>query len=90
MTEIRWEDPPRLLNGGGKAALDLVAFAEALRAEPKRWAVWPRSHASDGARQNAAHRIKRGQFGSLGEGFDACIRNGVLYVRYVGDEPASP
>lgn len=93
MAEPQWEDPPTFRTGpisgtGHSLNPELVAFVEALRQNPKRWARYPRT-ISSGACSVAAARIKRGEGSFIGGGFEATSRKvdgtRVLYVRYVGD-----
>ena len=85
---IRWEEPPE--HGNKRAAkLKYQDLADALRAEPKRWAVVAEG-ITTGTAGGMASRIRRGQgpFGPAGS-FEARVigppgGQGVLYARYVG------
>lgn len=74
---------------GVRACGDLSGFAADLRAHPGRWAEaeWANALAPS-SRHAAAHRINGGlrtAYPELRTGFEATVRKGVLYVRYVGD-----
>ena len=60
----------------------LKAFAAALRARPGAWAVYP---AEVKRAANAAAAINRGSNTNLSPGFEARVRGGVCYVRFVGE-----
>lgn len=60
-------------------------FAATLQCSPGRWAKWPWPLAPDQTGSYTA-RIRRGTLRAFPHGFDALSRNGVVYVRYVGDE----
>lgn len=82
--DIEWEDPP-----AGRRREDFTAFANELRANPGRWAKWPklyRNSTSIGAiRKNIADGTERAPVGFRDAYWDAVVRNSVLYVRYLGD-----
>lgn len=63
------------------------AFADALRENPGRWAVWPRSFKNRSSAGVTAGNIKRGRMANFPSGhFDALSRDGKLYVRFVGGQ----
>ena len=90
MTAFEFVDelPKRGARGGGqKPQRVLVDFAAALRENPGQWAKWPKPVSAVNAPSTAA-RINNGHPGtpsvlSTGE-FEACTRDGVCYVRFVG------
>jgi hypothetical protein len=92
VTDIRWEDPPQTAKpttGPTLADPTLVAFADTLRANPYRWAVYPRP-LTNGSANATARAIKTGvreTFAPAGT-FEALTRmvdgQRRLYVRYVG------
>lgn len=60
-------------------------FADRLRQNPGRWAVYPWASSSDAARAFAS-RVSRGKNKTFPEGFEAVTRNGRAYVRYEGGD----
>lgn len=66
----------------------LHRFADALRARPREWALWPREITKRTA-WNISTRIMHDIFPALpGSEFEGRAVNGVAYVRYVG--PVEP
>ena len=63
-------------------------FAQALRDQPGRWAKYPEQDGrSPGSLSAAAYRISKGSHlapKNFRSGFEAVVRRGVLYVRFVG------
>ncbi|MBM4469855.1 hypothetical protein GS982_21260 [Rhodococcus hoagii] len=57
------------------------AFADELRANPGRYAEYPHDVVH---LHGLRHRINHGKDAAFGRGFDAQIRNGVVYVAYTG------
>lgn len=59
-------------------------FADILRAHPQKWAAWP---IDDELRtlHNRAMQIRNGSAHFKKDEFEAAIRGGVLYVRYIGE-----
>lgn len=58
-------------------------IASALRANPEKWAVWPLP--TDGRQgHNMAANINLGRLKAFVGGFEATVKNGTLYVRFVG------
>lgn len=63
------------------------AFADALRENPGRWAVWPGRFKNRSSTSAQASNIKRGTLRNFPEGeFDAVTREGKLYVRFIGGQ----
>lgn len=58
-------------------------FAEQVKRNPGRWAVYPYPTTELGARA-AASRISRGKVVGFGDGFEAVCQRGTVYVRYMG------
>lgn len=83
--EIEWADPP-----SPRADPFYDEFAQALRDHPGRWAKWPKvyKNASSVAaiRKNIADGDRRAPVPFRTDGWEAVVRQGVLYVRYVGDK----
>jgi hypothetical protein len=75
------ELPPSL--SGRKRDPVLVEFADALRANPGKWAPYPKPIKNGG---NHAVQINMGRYPTLGIGFRAVCRQGTCYVGYVGDQ----
>ena len=66
----------------------LFRFADAMRARPQQWAIWPRALARRTA-WNISTRIVTGRIPALpGHEFEGRSVNGVAYVRYIG--PVEP
>ena len=70
-----------------------AAFASRLRENPNKWAVWPGSRTCSSSSLRAmASAINRGVVPAplaLRDGtFRAAARGSLLYVRYVGGDPA--
>ena len=94
MTGIEWADPPAAV-GGKLTRKEQRVFADELRGNPGRWAVYPtclgvtKFHLGNGESSMAvralASRINRGKQSAFGEGFEAVCRHGVVYVRFMGD-----
>ena len=73
--EIEWKTPPE----NGRRLSGHVAFRVALKARPGEWAVAPFKH-------NSLTHVKRS---IAWRGFETVTRRGVVYVRYVGEEPSN-
>lgn len=74
--------PPKAVRRFPDGLLD--RFAAALRERPGQWAKWPVAGPCHGGYSSD---IKRGWLKPFRRSeFDAITRNGVLYVRYIGDE----
>jgi hypothetical protein len=89
--EIRWEDPPPpRMTTKGEAAQRWAPFAEALRNEPKRWALVLAASAAECNNAAAYIRAGLGPFAPRGA-FQATSRKderamtGRTYARYVGE-----
>lgn len=63
---------------------DMHGFTDALRARPGEWAKWPADLLSASV-TGYASGIRKGMVATFRGGFDAAARNGVLYVRYLGE-----
>lgn len=65
----------------------LIDFADALRAHPMTWAVWPRPLATPNTAGVTSKRIREGFYRAVrpGGGFEAAYREGVVYVRFNPD-----
>jgi len=85
---IEWAEPPPAAIGRSGGPLKFADFADALRANPGRWAVLSRGIKSSGLAGSVAHANlaafrPKGSFEGVsrkaadGKGFD-------IYVRYVG------
>jgi hypothetical protein len=61
----------------------LFEFAEAVKKEPGRWAIYP-FPSTDLAARATASRISNGKIAAFKVGFEAVTRRGVVYVRYEG------
>ncbi|MGH8967598.1 MAG: hypothetical protein ACRDXB_20045 [Actinomycetes bacterium] len=59
-------------------------FAAALKDRPGAWAKWPTTLTRSSA-YSYATRIHKGAIKPLALGFEAAVRKGQLYVRFVGD-----
>lgn len=68
----------------------IMEFADALRENPKQWAKYPKALSLYTAKSYvSAIKSKPSRLGPKplqGGAFEAAIRKGVLYVRYVGGE----
>lgn len=63
----------------------MEAFAAALKTQPRRWGKWPQELMSATAGAYASV-IRSGELPAFRDGkFDATTRNGVFYVRYLGE-----
>lgn len=67
---------------------DIAEFADELKRNPRQWAAYPWSDdLAYGTRKSRASDINRNQPTAplpLRTGFHAAVRDGVLYVRYMG------
>lgn len=67
---------------------EVQEFADALRANPGRWAAYPWSgELTPKSRRSRACDINAGRVTApraMRCGFEAAVRDGVLYIRYVG------
>ncbi len=86
MTEFKFiEGDPPSIQGHSK----LAAFAEALRANPGKWAEYPTAVTPAVGRNYSAEINKASQKAPKsfqGGGFEATAPKGVLYVRFIGGE----
>lgn len=66
---------------------EYLALAEALRQNTGGWAPFPKQYKTSGAASNTQYRIRQGMLAAFRPAghFDAVVRQGVLYVRHVGD-----
>ena len=90
MNEITWQDPPPSGRTGKRRGCS-SDFADALRAQPGKWALY-----NDDVAQSLAAAIKSGKMGSFAPAgaFEAVTRRrdehrrgrGSIWVRYVGTE----
>lgn len=73
---------------GKTASEDIAQFAKVLRKRRNKWAIYPWSEdLAAVTRKNRASDINRGRPSApaaLRHGFEAAVRDGVLYVRYTG------
>ena len=86
MSDIEFMDelPPRAGNWDRLTRERVREFAEKLRQNPGRWAVYPFTPSS-GASRAIASRISRGKVKTFAGNFQAVSRRGVVYVRYEGE-----
>ena len=81
---IEWADPP-----APRASELYTEFAAALKDNPGRWAKWPRTYTnptSAGAiRKNIVDGDVRAPVPFRQGRWDAVVRQGILYVRYLGE-----
>jgi hypothetical protein len=86
MTEFKFiDDIPRTGRGTRQADPLIVEFAEALRANPGRWAEYPYTFPVSGA-NSFAYRVNKLDTAPkpLREPeFQAVVRGGLVYIRYV-------
>ena len=82
MSGVVWEDPPFVRS----AKASYGDFADELRQNPKRWARLPTDE-NRKANGGDANAIKTGRFTAFRPAghFEATFRQGVTYVRYVGE-----
>lgn len=59
-------------------------FAETLRSRPGMWAKWYKPLVR-AAQYSYATKVNSGSYGAFSGGFEAVVRSGDLYVRFVGD-----
>lgn len=63
-------------------------FANALRENPSQWGIWPNPLKTKKSANAMASVIRSGRLSNFPAGrFAAVERNGVLYVRYLGEPP---
>lgn len=89
MTNFEFVDNiPSRGKGGRRVDPVLIEFAEALRDNPGRWAKYPHTPTSQAGASATAHLIRAGHPSAAkpfrGGDFDAAVRQGVLYVRFIG------
>ncbi|MBF6332321.1 hypothetical protein [Nocardia transvalensis] len=63
------------------------AFADELRGNPGRWAKYPHAVAHP---SSAKYRISSGKASAFGPGFQVQVRDGALFIRYIGDTKDKP
>ncbi|MET3956820.1 hypothetical protein ABIE52_003686 [Rhodococcus sp. OAS809] len=78
-------DPPPFNNGGGNTRDEYAKFAEFLRSNPSRWALWPGNVSTSRKSNEVVASIRRGYFVAFREGFEAVSRDGRVYVRFTGE-----
>ncbi|MCG7592437.1 hypothetical protein [Mycobacterium sp. PSTR-4-N] len=87
MTALDVEFVDELPGRSPTPSADIAAFADALRAQPGRWARYPWSDdIAERTRKSRAYDINRGQAtapAALRRGFQAAYRNGTLWVRCI-------
>lgn len=87
--DLVWEDPPKPVR-----TLKHVDIAEALRANPGQWALWPHALSGTNACYNLQRDIRNGVRGAFPRGeFEASARvaggDWKLYIRFIGQpQPA--
>lgn len=59
-------------------------FAEAVKKQPGRWAIYPWPTTESSARATAS-RISRGKVVAFGDGFESVSSHGTVYVRWQGE-----
>jgi hypothetical protein len=84
VTDVEWADPPAP-QGGKLTRREQREFAEKLKSRPEQWAVFPTSGSGVAVRALTS-RIGRGKQSAFGAGFEAISRNGVVYVRFIGEQ----
>lgn len=86
MTEFEFVDhlPPTNAPWDTHSRRVVERFAEELRANPGRWAVYPRTTVTGTAARALVSRINRGRVAAFAKGFAAVHRGGVVYVRFEG------
>ena len=87
MSEVEFiDEPPPSSGRWDRLRRDAtIEFAETLRHNPGRWAIYPWSSTSEAARA-VATRISNGKNKSFGDGFEATARGTTVYVRYQGEK----
>lgn len=83
--EFMDELPPQVGPWDGLHRRRVQQFADELRRNPGRWAVYPWTPNMEAARAMAS-RISRGKMAAFAENFQAVSRGGVVYVRYEREE----
>lgn len=84
MTSLEFVDMD-VRTGDGRSNPLYARIADGLRANPGRWAKWPEVVSGSGV-NSLAFRIRKGLVKALADGFQATVRDGILYVRYAGSE----
>lgn len=90
MTAFEFVDHPPLPRVSGHQVVSelLEEFANALRARPGDWAIYPGRYTKSSAR-TLASSIRKGLRTQFPKGeFDAYTVNGICYVRYIGGDVA--
>lgn len=73
-------------SGGRPIPSELLQFAADLRANPGRWATYPRPLRTLESARSTRQLINRAKSGAFREGgFRAVVRNNALYVMYAGN-----
>lgn len=79
------DDLPAHLGGPGRPADHWTAIAEACRRYPGKWRAINLSLSAD-RRKKLPGAIRTGQLAAFTRGdWDAALRRGVLYIRFLGD-----
>lgn len=91
MTALKVEFVDELPGKSPTPSAAIAEFADVLREQPGRWAKYPWSdELADKTRKSRANDINGGHPTApvaLRTGFEGAVREGVMYVRYVGDQP---
>lgn len=84
------ELPPPAGPWDGMHRRQVQEWAERLKQNPGRWAIYPWTSTNVAGRALAS-RISRGKNQTFSEGFHAVFRRGMVYVRYEGGScPTEP
>ena len=88
MSEVEFVDklPPGIGAWDSFSRREAEHFAEALRANPGRWAVHPGGPRNESAARALSSRINRGKIAAFAEGFEAAARQGTVYVRFLKED----
>lgn len=86
------DDIPSCDNPAGPQGADYwAAVAAACKRYPGKWRQVHIDGLTDSRHKYAARDIRAGHLSSFKTGnWDAAMRSGVLYIRYVGDGPTAP
>lgn len=81
--DIVWEDPPEsALNV--RRRTPYTEFAQALRAQPGKWAIMPGARTTEGSAKNMAQNVLRGKMRDFPKGeFETAVDGAKVYVRHV-------
>lgn len=91
--KLTWSDPPPVLKTGGgtpthkdpELTSRWAAEAAALRERPGRWAILHPEEVTPRTKYNLAVNIRLGRLSAFGDGFQAVVRKGRVYVRFEGE-----